>query len=71
MTIRAILVIASSLTACPGPISPAPPGADRCASDVDCPETMHCGYEGVDRPFICLDGAPDDPLMARPTDAGR
>jgi hypothetical protein len=52
-------------------MQPPRPDAVRCAADTDCPETMHCGYEGVDRPFICLDGAPDDPLGARKPDAGR
>jgi len=60
VTMRALLL---ALAGCHVALLPAPPGAIRCSADPDCPgypDTQHCGYAGVDRPLVCLDGPPDD-----------
>lgn len=72
----AALYLTACQGACPGPMQPPPPGAIVCGADSDCPGyvtgSQHCGYEGVDRPFICLDGPPDnDPLALPRRDGGR
>lgn len=48
-----VFVIAGCSTVHPAPL---PVGAIACASDWACPNTMHCGFAGIDQYAQCLPG---------------
>jgi hypothetical protein len=33
-----------------------PPSSKVCSTDVECTDNQHCGYQCVDKPYVCIAG---------------